>query len=107
MESLEENEEVWQYSIINSKHLTLIFINRWLSEQGIKIASEKKMRLLSKEIISVEILADIAPFTRSLKGGGEEVKASAIVWISCLSDKITELLDQYARCELIGLFYYV
>ena len=92
MESLEENEEVWQYSIINSKHLTLIFINIWLSEQGIKKASEK-MRLLSKEIISVEILADISPFTRSLKGGGEEVKANAIVWISCLSDKITELLD--------------
>ncbi len=52
------------------------YIHRWLAEEGIKIASEKKMRSLSKEIISVEVLADIAPFTRSLKGGGEEMKAS-------------------------------
>ena len=57
------------------------------------------MRSLSKEIITTEISAEIAPFTHALKGGGEEIKASAIAYIPCVADKVMELLDQYFRCE--------
>ena len=64
------------------------------------MASEKKQRLLSKELISVEVVAEAAPFTFSLKGGGEEVKASGIAYISYLADKIFELLDQHSRYQV-------
>lgn len=46
------------------------------------MASEKKQRLLSKELISVEVVAESAPFTFSLP------------------DKIFELLDQHARYQV-------
>ena len=67
---------------------------RWLTEKGVKLASERKQRILSKELISVEVVAEIAPFTHSLKHGGEEIKASAIAYVSYLPDKVFELLDQ-------------
>lgn len=66
---------------------------------GIKIASEKKQRLLSKELIPTEIKAEVAPFTYGLKRGGEEVKPSPMVYIPYLPDKVFELLEQLARLD--------
>lgn len=76
---------------------------RWLAAEGIKIASEKRQRALSKELITVDIQAEVSPFTFSLKNGGEEVRASAIAYIPYLQDKIFELLDQYSRYGPMGL----
>ena len=73
---------------------------RWLATEGIKVASEKKQRALSKELITVDIKAEVSPFTFALKNGGEEIKASAIAYLPYLSDKIFELLDQYSWCVL-------
>ena len=63
------------------------------------MASEKKQRVLSKQLISTEIAAEIAPFTHDLKkrGGGEEVRPSAMAYIPYLPDKVFELLEQHAR----------
>jgi len=41
-----------------------IIFYRWLSEAGVKVASEKQWRLLSKELISTEVAGEVAPFTR-------------------------------------------
>ena len=54
-------------------------------------------RLLSKEIITTEIRAELAPFTSALKGGGEEVKASAMAYVPNLQDKVFDLLEECAR----------
>lgn len=68
-----------------------------MNEAGVKVASEKKQRLLSKELIPTQIVGEIAPFTKALKGGGEELRSSAMVYIPHLPDKIFELLEQHAR----------
>ena len=47
------------YSLMyKSPYLILI---RWLVEAGVRIASEKKHRLLSNEIVSTDIRAEEAP----------------------------------------------
>lgn len=68
-----------------------------MAEAGIKIASEKDQRLLSKELITTEIVAECAPFTHSLSNGGKEVKSDALAYTPYLPDKIFELLEQNAR----------
>ena len=64
---------------------------------GIKIASEGKQRALSKQLITTEIVGEIAPFTHAIKKGGEQIKPSAMVYIPTLKEKIFELLEQYNR----------
>lgn len=68
--------------------------HRWLSRAGIKVASEQ--RLLSKELVTTSVLGEVAPFTKSIKGGGEEVKKDAMAYIPHLKDKIFELLEQHS-----------
>lgn len=71
-----------------------------MAEHGIQIASEKKQRALSKELITTTIVSEIAPFTHALKKGGEEVRPSAMAYIPTLSEKVFELLEQYSRLEI-------
>lgn len=66
---------------------------------GVKIESEKKQRVLSKDLVSTETRAEAAPFTFSLKRGGLEVKATPMAYIPYLPAKVFELLDQHARYE--------
>lgn len=61
------------------------------------MASEKKQRELSKELIPTEIVGEITPFTQAIKGGGEEVKSNAMAYIPFLQDKIVELLEELSR----------
>ena len=70
---------------------------RWLNELGIKVVSEKKQRAVSKQLITTQIVGEIAPFTRAVKGGGEEIRRSAMIYVPYLPEKVTELLEQYAR----------
>lgn len=62
-----------------------------------KIASEKQQRILSRELISVDIATEVAPFTFKLKQGGEGVKPNAMAYLPYLPDKIFELLEQHSR----------
>lgn len=68
-----------------------------MNEAGIKVASEKQQRLLSKQLVTTEIVAELAPFTHALKGGGEEIKCGGMAYVPHLSDKVFEVLEQHAR----------
>ncbi len=70
---------------------------RWLAQAGVKVASEKDQRALSKELVKTEIVAEIAPFTHTIKSGGEEVKPAAMAYVPHLPSKIFELLDQLSE----------
>ena len=72
-------------------------MHRWLSRAGVKVASEKNQRILSKQLITTQIASEVAPFTHQLKKGGKEVKKAAMAYIPDLVQKITELLEQHAR----------
>lgn len=61
------------------------------------MASEKQQRLLSKQLLTTETTGETAPFTHSLKNGGEEVRKGAMAYVPCLWDKVEELLEQRAR----------
>ena len=65
-----------------------------MAKSGIKVASEKEQRRLSKDHITTGITTEIAPITHALK---EEVKPDAIAYIPFLPDKVFEILDQQAR----------
>ena len=86
----------YRYMTISILSVTNTFA-RWLSEAGIKLASEKSQRLLSKQLITTEIVAEIAPFTHSLKKGGEEVKSDALAYTPNLCEKVFEILEQHSR----------
>ena len=58
---------------------------------------KKVQRSLAKDLITTEIVAEIAPFTYALKKGGEEVKPGAMAYIPNMPDKVFELLEQCAR----------
>ena len=81
--------------------------SRWLATEGIKLASEKRQRVLSKELITIDITAEVSPFTFPLKNGGEEMKATPLAYLPYLPDKIFELLDQYSRCDYNLYMYYI
>ena len=98
MEQNEEYEEVFLTHIplhLTGPHPQIKY--RWLSQAGIKVTSEKKQRLLSKRLITTEVIGEVAPFTHSIKGGGEEIRKSAMAYIPNLGDKIIELLEQHHR----------
>jgi len=61
------------------------------------IASEEKQRRLSVELATTEVMAEAAPFSFSMKNGGEEVRPSPHAYIPHLAAKVMELLDQNAR----------
>ena len=50
----------------NSKH-------RWFKTWGVSIASERKMRVRAGELVGDHIVAEKAPFSFKLDGGGEEI----------------------------------
>ena len=52
------------------------------------MASEKKQRCLSKDLITTRITAEVTSFTHALKRGGEELKPDAVAYIPSLPDKV-------------------
>lgn len=97
LEYHENPEQVPNVGVVDN-HIMPTMLFRWMAQEGIRIGSEKQQRRLSKEIVSVEIQAETAPFTFSLKRGGEEVRASAIAYLPCLKDKVTDQHSRYEGC---------
>lgn len=60
-------------------------------------ASEGKMRVKANEIIEDHLVGEYAPFSFSLKDGGEEVRTAPYVYVSSLWDKVQALLNQHER----------
>ena len=58
------------------------------------IASERKLRKYSEEVVTTNLHAEGVPFTFSLKSGGEEIRAAPLVVIPDLKQKIFQLLDK-------------
>ncbi|KAL5517155.1 hypothetical protein EMCRGX_G002639 [Ephydatia muelleri] len=69
----------------------------WLKASGISIASEEKMWQISREMIRGNLKGKIAPFSFSLKSGGEEIRGAALVYVPNLVEKVFQLLDENAK----------
>ena len=77
---------------------TLSFtISRYLNTCGIQLPSERKQRKLSHEILGGNLKPDAAPFSFSLKNGGEEVRPAPLVYVPDLEAMIFRHLDQNDR----------
>ena len=57
---------------------------RWFKAWGVSIASERKTRSRAKELVGDHLVAETAPFTFSLKKGGEEIRSVPYVYVSSL-----------------------
>ena len=70
---------------------------RWFKVWGVSIASERKMRVRAKELVGDHLVAEKAPFSFSLKEGGEEIRVAPYVYVASLWDKVSSMLDQLDR----------
>lgn len=68
--------------------------NRWLSQWGISLSSEKKQRKVARTLLGDNLEAEAVPLTFSLKKGGEEVRVTPYCYIPDLVRKLTDLLDE-------------
>ena len=96
-----KNENHEKVTSIQMKNIITYLKCRWLVEAGVHIASEKRQRVISKESVTTDILAEAAPFTFPLKRGGEKVRASAMARIPSLLNKVLELLEQFAKMAML------
>ena len=61
------------------------------------IASERKMRERAKDLVGDHLFAEQAPFSFTLKEGGEEIRCDPYVYVANLWDNVTSMLDQCER----------
>ena len=55
------------------------------------------MRVKAKELVGDHLVAERAPFSFTLKEGGEEIRSATYVYVACLWDKVRSMLDQHER----------
>ena len=55
------------------------------------------MRGRAKELVGDHLVAEKAPFSFSLKEGGEEIRVAPYVYVTSLWDKVSSMLDQLHR----------
>lgn len=55
------------------------------------------MRVKAKELVGDHLVGERAPFSFSLKEGGEEIHPSPFVYVTSLWDKVRSMLDQNER----------
>eukprot|EP00731_Ephydatia_muelleri_P011283 Em0006g177a len=72
-------------------------LRRWLKASGISIGCEERMRQISREMIRGNLKGEIAPFSFSLKSGGEEIRGAALFYVPNLVEKVFQLLDENAK----------
>ena len=65
--------------------------------QSVSIASERRMRVKAKELVGDHLVAERAPFSFSLKEGGEEIRPAPYVYVASLWEKVKAMLDQHER----------
>ncbi len=64
---------------------------------GITMGSERKMRKAAAEMVGTNLSSEAAPFSFSLKRGGEEIRAAPMVYVPDLGAKVLQLLEQNER----------
>ena len=67
-----------------------------MSAQGVKLASERKMRMLSKHMVGENLVAEEVPLSQPLKLG-VDLMLAPLVYVPDLVSKIIQLLDQNDR----------
>ena len=55
------------------------------------------MRCKATELIGDHVVAENAPFSFTLKEGGEEIRSAPYVYVKSLWDKVDSMLDQNER----------
>ena len=74
--------------------VTLSKSNRWLSNAGMYIGSERKQRAVSKTIIDGNLLVELTPFSFALSGGGDELRGAPHAFTLSLKQKVVQLLEE-------------
>ena len=87
---------IYVHTCINNNSYNLLKF-RWLKASGISIGCEERMRQISREMIRGNLKGEIAPFSFSLKSGGEEIRGAALVYAPNLVEKVFQLLDENAK----------
>ena len=72
-------------------------MHRWFKVWGVSIASERQMRDEAKELIGDHLVGEGAPFSFTVKEGGEEIRPSPYVYVTSLWEKVKSMLDQNER----------
>lgn len=68
-----------------------------MAHSGVQLASEKKLRLIAKEMIGENLEAEIAPFCFSRTSCEDEIRAAAYAYTPSLIQKVTNLIDENER----------
>ena len=76
-----------------------IKFTRWLLKWGVKLASEKKMRVEADQLVGKNLESEMVPFAFPHKDGGQVIKAAPFAFIPSLWDKVKDLLDQNSDHE--------
>ena len=66
---------------------------RWMKAQGIKLASERRVRRLSQELLGDNLAAMEVPLSQPQRFG-VDLKVSPLVYVPDLAEKIFQLLEQ-------------
>ena len=66
-----------------------------MKEFGVSLASERKLRKEAKSILGDNLMAEEAPFSFSLKSGGEEIRMAPLVCVPNLIDRIICQLNEH------------
>ena len=70
-----------------------------MKAQGVKMASERSMRMVSEEITGDNLAAEEVPLSQPLRFG-VDLRLSPLVYIPNLVGKVVTLLEQNARYKL-------
>ena len=72
---------------------------RWLKEFKVSLASERKLRMLAKEVTGDNLTSEEAVFSFPLDGGGEEIRVAPFVYVPNLITKVTDRLQENERYD--------
>lgn len=64
---------------------------------NVHIASERKQRKLSKEIVGDNIESELGAFTFPTDKGGEEIRKVPYVYVPNLIAKVADVFSEYER----------
>ena len=63
----------------------------------ISVASEAKRRVLAKDIVGDNMVAEMGAFSFKRDGGGEDIKEVPFVYVPNLIKKATDMIEQFRR----------
>ncbi len=70
---------------------------RWLKVFNVSLASERRQHTLANEAVGDSITAEMAPFTFSAEGGGEEIREAPFVYMPNLIARVADTLTHHLQ----------